>query len=153
MKLKRGTVREDGKILWSSFFRNGKIQEYWVKSEKYDQLVESERKRSKKRYKENPKANLESCKRWYQINKEIKLKKCKEYRDSNQNLYNNNKKKRMEKNPLYKCSCGIRSLIGVCIRNGGFKKSTKTADILGCSFEQFKAHLESQFKLGMSWDN
>lgn len=59
----------------------------------------------------------------------------------------------MEKNPLYKFSCGIRSLIGVCIRNVGFKKSTKTADILGCSFEQFKAHIESQFKPGMSWKN
>ena len=34
-----------------------------------------------------------------------------------------------------------------------FQKKTKTYCILGCSFEEFKTHIEHQFKDGMSWEN
>ena len=42
-------------------------------------------------------------------------------------------------------------LIGKSFRNGGFNKKSKTAEILGCTFEEFHQHIESQFKDGMSW--
>ena len=35
----------------------------------------------------------------------------------------------------------------------GICKSKSTIKLLGCSIEHLKYHLESQFKLGMSWDN
>jgi len=35
----------------------------------------------------------------------------------------------------------------------GYKKNTKTKSILGCSFSEFKAHMENQFTQGMSWNN
>jgi hypothetical protein len=50
-------------------------------------------------------------------------------------------------------TCRLRSLIGESIKRGGFKKSSKTAEILGCSFEEFKIHIENQFTEGMTWDN
>jgi hypothetical protein len=153
MKSKRGIIREDGRIFWSYSKRNGKIIEYWTTEEQYKKLTTKEKNRSKERYKKNPESNLESCKRWYQKNKKHKLNKCKEYRQENRELYRNNIKKRRNENPLYRCSSGIRSLIIGCMRNGGFKKTTKTSDILGCSFEEFKAHIESQFLPRMSWDN
>ena len=34
-----------------------------------------------------------------------------------------------------------------------FKKSKSTETLVGCSFEDLKAHLESQFKDGMNWEN
>ncbi|MDD4242722.1 MAG: hypothetical protein PHG08_00280 [Bacilli bacterium] len=55
--------------------------------------------------------------------------------------------------PLFKLKGNIRSLIGGSIRKGGYKKSSQTAAILGCTFEEFKLHIEKQFKEGMSWDN
>ena len=39
------------------------------------------------------------------------------------------------------------------MRRLGYKKTSKTAEILGCSFEEFKVHIENQFIDGMSWDN
>ena len=39
------------------------------------------------------------------------------------------------------------------LNNKGYKKTSKTQDIIGCSFEEFKSHLESQFKDWMSWEN
>lgn len=45
----------------------------------------------------------------------------------------------------------IRSHICVAIRRND--KSGKIVDALGCSIDEFKAHLESQFEPGMTWDN
>ena len=33
------------------------------------------------------------------------------------------------------------------------KKAKKTTEILGCDFETFKEHIESQFNENMNWDN
>lgn len=33
------------------------------------------------------------------------------------------------------------------------QKSASTEKLLGCSFEQLKSHLESQFLPGMTWEN
>lgn len=37
--------------------------------------------------------------------------------------------------------------------NGKIKKSTTTIELLGCSIEYFKQHIEKKFKKGMSWEN
>jgi hypothetical protein len=47
----------------------------------------------------------------------------------------------------------IRSLILVSIKKMGYSKKSKTNEILGCSFEVFKQHIERQFKKGMTWNN
>jgi len=152
MKLKCGAVREDGMVFWR-YNKKSKNGQYWITKEKYEEIKRKERERSRKRRKKDPTIHRSYNKKWYEKNKEHKLKKCKEYRDANRELYRDNLRRRRKENPLYRCSSGIRSLIIGCMRNGGFKKSTKTAEILGCSFEEFKAHLESQFLPGMSWDN
>ena len=36
---------------------------------------------------------------------------------------------------------------------GGLKKSAPTLSYLGCSVAEFRAHLERQFKPGMTWEN
>jgi len=47
----------------------------------------------------------------------------------------------------------MRILIGASIRKKKFSKTSKTENILGCSFEEFFTHIESQFIDGMSWEN
>jgi hypothetical protein len=39
------------------------------------------------------------------------------------------------------------------IKRQGYSKTSKTQDILGCSFEELKLHLESKFEDWMTWDN
>ena len=55
--------------------------------------------------------------------------------------------------PLYKLRCNISSLIKNALKNGNFKKTSKTANILGCSYEEFQLHIENQFQPNMTWDN
>lgn len=37
--------------------------------------------------------------------------------------------------------------------NGTYKKSQRTEEILGCTMEEFKKHIELQFTEGMTWNN
>lgn len=62
-------------------------------------------------------------------------------------------KRRRAYDPVFAAKMRIRSLIGNCLRCRGFKKSSATAKILGCSWEQLRIHIERQFLAGMTWDN
>jgi hypothetical protein len=89
-----------------------------------------------------------------------KLKKSiqnKKYREKNRDVIKENKKiekqKRLSKNPLVKLRYRISNNISVSLRRKNIKKTSKTQDILGCSFEDFKKHIESLWESWMNWDN
>jgi hypothetical protein len=66
------------------------------------------------------------------------------------NKYASEKRKR---DSLFNLSCNIRSLIRSSFKNKGFKKNSKTAEILSCSFEEFKIYINNQFEDWMNWNN
>lgn len=125
-------------------------------------ISQSSKKYSKQYHLDN-KVNLNKKNKDYRLNNKEKVKEYnKEYRLNNKekskeyNLNNKDKNNERQKNrklnePLFKLIVNTRSLIGSSIRNNGYSKKSKTYEILGCSFEQFKAHLESQFTEGMTW--
>ena len=51
----------------------------------------------------------------------------------------------------------FKSNIKAAIRNSfktkGFSKNSRTREILGCSSEEFKIHIEKQFQSWMTWNN
>jgi hypothetical protein len=65
-------------------------------------------------------------------------------------IWHNNQ---IKTNPVYRCKCSIRSLIKMSIKGKGYNKNSKTQQILGCSFDQFKTYIESKFTKGMTWLN
>jgi hypothetical protein len=77
-----------------------------------------------------------------QENKTIIRRKDLEYR-----------KKRMEIDDLYKAKTIAREVIRKAISRGGYKKNSRTEQILGCDYETFKSHIESKFTEGMNWQN
>ena len=107
-----------------------------------------------KEYKENNKKILnEKSKIYWQNNKDKKRLKNKRYREKNKAKRNEKEKNKRINDILYKLRGNIRTLIGHSIRKGGFKKSSETAKILGCTFEEFKIHLKSKFEKWMNWNN
>ena len=177
MKLKRGTIREDGMIFWAY---TSKGNEWWMNKEKFDIYFDKRKNTSKEKIKEYSKKyrsnnlhklktynkeyrkkNKQKVKTWksniYKLNAEKKCEQTKKHYRKNKekiikkmNEYNKIKKKI---NPLFKLKCNIRNLILQAFKTIGRRKNTKTEKILGCSFQDFKAHIESQFQLGMSWKN
>lgn len=62
-------------------------------------------------------------------------------------------RKRALVDPTYALSVRIRRLIQMSLSAGGYGKKSSTLRILGCDFSEFKAHIESLFMPGMTWDN
>ncbi len=140
---------------------------------------ENNQEKVKKYCQNNKEYHKSYSKNYYLNNKEIinkkyskpinKIKKQeiknKEYhKNYHKEYYKNNREKLIEygkkyfkdrrKNDiLFKISSNIRVLISQVIKKNNYKKNTKTEFILGCSFEDFKLHLESKFQPWMNWDN
>lgn len=62
-----------------------------------------------------------------------------------------NDKKRKAEDPQYKLTCNLRSRVNRAIKSE-YRNGSAVQD-LGCSVPELKAHLESRFQSGMSWDN
>lgn len=60
---------------------------------------------------------------------------------------------RRQSDPMFKLRSNISTLIANSLTNQGYKKTSRSASILGCSFDYFYTHIERLFTVGMSWDN
>ena len=62
-------------------------------------------------------------------------------------------KRKLSEDSLYRFKHNIGCRIRQSFKNNGYTKKSKTFKILGCTFDEFKIHIESQFENWMSWDN
>ena len=79
-----------------------------------------------------------------------KDKRDKWFLDNRQKIYEYRKHKR-NTDPQYKIACCVRVRVKAVLK--GQIKCLKTLELIGCSLDHFKKHIESQFKEGMSWRN
>jgi hypothetical protein len=96
---------------------------------------------------------LEYQKNYYINNNDKKLKYAKEYRESNREkrkVYEVNRKKN---DPIYKLKHLVRNRIYKFLILKKITKKDKTFEIVGCTPQELKLHLEQKFNSGMSWDN
>ena len=91
------------------------------------------------------------------IYKENNKDKIKKYKSDNRDKINRNALNyyynRIKIDAVYHLSIKIRNLIRISIKKRGYSKKSKTNEILGCSFDEFKIYLESKFENWMTWDN
>ncbi len=114
----------------------------------------------KKYYLDNKEVIREKQKDYYSENREIIRCVQKNYRDNNRDIltiknreYTKKYKDSKKGNILWELSSRIRTSFGNSFRDNGYSKNSKTEIILGCSFEEFKIYLESNFETWMTWDN
>ena len=108
-------------------------------------------------YLKNKEKRKEASKQYYIQNQEIQ-KISQKYNRSinkeNRRQYNNIYfRKRKQKDSLFKLKCDLRCSLNHIFQKLFLKKNKKTVEILGCSFEEFKIHLEKQFDSNMNWNN
>jgi hypothetical protein len=63
------------------------------------------------------------------------------------------KQKIKRKDPMCKFKESVRNRIRNSIKHNGLQKNSKTSEILGCSFDEFRLYLESKFESWMNWEN
>ena len=149
-----------------------KNNEWWMTPEKFEKYLERKRLNSKKFRIENTERYRQQTRKSYYKNIKKRRADQKKYYDKNRVdllaknkiWVNNNRdrirkymrkyqKERAKKDPIFLLSrrCGGR--IRDAFRYKGFGKNTKTAKMLGCSWEQLKDHIENQFVSGMTWED
>jgi len=119
-------------------------KEYFMVKNKEFHIVNKENisERKRKYYLENCEKIRERKRKYYLENKE---------RLNKQSVVRVNKRK--DDDDLFKLSCNIRGLIHSTLKLKGYRKKSKTCEILGCSFEEFKTYLETKFESWMNWNN
>jgi hypothetical protein len=83
---------------------------------------------------------------------------CKLCEKKQKKIYNQNNKEtrkkyrnnRRLKDPKYRLLCNFRSRLQEILGGG---RSKHTLEVLGCSLEELKQHIESQFQPWMTWEN
>lgn len=153
----------------TEFNKNGKYYYSMCKVCKKQYRTENYERESnlrRKRYEIN-KDKINEQKREYRkkdVYKQYRLNNREKYSELNKEYYQNNKNKinkqkleyiknKYKTNHLFRLSQTIRSSIRFSFKKNGYTKNNRTYEILGCSFEEFKLHLESKFESWMTWDN
>ena len=126
-----------------------KFKEYKIdnkdKSKVYNKKYRDKNKDKIKSYKltEDQKINKKIyTKKWLEKNKEqVKIQK------------NKYKIEKMKIDVLFSLKHTINTSILYHLRKFGYSKKSRTYEVLGCSFDEFKLYLESKFEDWMTWEN
>jgi flagellar biosynthesis GTPase FlhF len=107
-----------------------------------------------KKWKEsNSEKVKESQKKWKENNSEKLKKYQKEWYLQNKNILNEKIKLKKLTNPIFLISCSVRKRMSDYIRKNNILKKNKTFEIVGCTPQQLKEYIQSQFRDNMSWEN
>lgn len=135
---KREKLTEDEKII---------IKEYnkiWRENNK-----KSQKEKKRIYYLNNKNTILANAKVYRENNKES----IKEYQDAYKDIKNKNRIERLKSDPLYALEKNIRNNIYDAFKRNDYKKTSRTFEIIGCSYLELKVHLESKFEDWMTWEN
>jgi hypothetical protein len=75
------------------------------------------------------------------------------WRKNNRDKINEYNRNRKLTDPIFKLKHSMNSRMRVFMKSKNITKRNKTFEIIGCSPEELKIHLENQFTEGMSWEN
>lgn len=155
-------------------------EEFFLKKEKKKEINSKSYKKNASQRKlerslyvlRNYEKNLKSAKSSYHKNKE----KHKEKRDAyaakwreenrpkaremvadwakrNKKKIRESERKRRQNNPRLTIVDSVRRLIQRAFQKRHIKKDARTAEIVGCTWDELASHIESKFAEGMNWDN
>jgi len=153
--LKNKIYRENNKEIISEKRKNNRNLNYF--NERYLNNKTEMLEYFKERYNKNKEHILEYQKKYYKENKnKIQKTKNKWYINNKENILerqNHNHKLRKKNDILYKLKILIKNNIKNSLNSKNIIKENRTHEILGCSIDEFKRHLESQWESWMNWDN
>lgn len=140
-----------GKIFYQ--YKNG--HEYWVTPERFEQNDVVRKRLSSQWQRDNSEKRNQDQRKWLAKPGKLEIKR-QSYRNwvakPEGRLVRRKVTQRYLQTVDGKLINCIRSRIAAALKQG-HTKSASTLLLIGCSIQQFREHLESQFEGGMSWDN
>lgn len=159
------------------YVKAAKNGEYWTTREKFDRMQEKKkakarewveknkdycRSASRKSYAKHREKRLSENRAQYRAKREDRLAWNKQWvannKDRVREYHRDYAKSRRLEDPLFMLTGRCRARVTDAFRRGalgkaGFTKKSKTLDLVGCTWEDLKAHIESLFLDGMTWEN
>lgn len=145
--IRSGTKFPDWSYIWL------KERSRRISNEKYAAMPPDERKARNRILMDNrcPVTQAATLKAWKEKNREKHLASVQSWRDANpEKIRGYAKKARKGKHRPWHAS---RKRFKEVMRRCKIGKSVRHSDLIGCSPSQFRTHLESKFKRGMTWEN
>ena len=103
---------------------------------------------------ENIEKEREKARNWARSNPEKVRENRRKLRQANPERIREGRRRshqRLRENPIYRLIRACRSRITKALR--GRDKSARTQELIGCTWEELRRHIESQFTKGMNWNN
>lgn len=123
-----------------------------------DKIAEAQRKwraanreeirERKRQYRER---NLQKVREQHRQSRARNLQKIRARRQANREKIAEARRKWYKLNPAFRLSLVCRTRVTNALK--GRDKSAKTKEIIGCTWEELRCHIESQFTKGMHWNN
>ena len=124
----------------------------------YDKLYrEANKDKIKAYHKKYSAENIDKIMARYWANRESELERMKNWKKANRERLSKYQQKyykeREAVDEVFRMRNAVAATIYAAFKRKGYGKDTKTFEILGCPYEEFKNHIESQFEDWMNWDN
>lgn len=169
-KHKRGDIRDDGMIFWNygTRYPNG---EYWVTKDRFESIDQRRkylyklnfvsRATGKSRGKKPDSPEVREAKKRENY---LKFRSDPErvekqrlariaWQKRNKDYLNAKHKEKRDNDPVFATAHRVRRLTNFAFERKGYKKNGTSEQLLGCTWDQLKTHIESKFLPGMSWVN
>jgi hypothetical protein len=101
----------------------------------------------------NPEPHREKVRRWREKNREKESASNRARWPGRREMEMQRKRERYANDPLYALKTTVRNRVGGVFRQSGFRKGSKTEQMVGCTWAELMRHLERQFLRGMTWEN
>lgn len=121
--------------------RTKKQTEIGYFKERYEENKDEILKGQIEAYKANPTSRIKSACQWNKDNQKRRREIVKGY-----------KLRKRQSSMAYVLATRVAAGVRIALHKAKCPKKSKTVEILGCSFEEFRTHMERQFTKGMSWD-
>lgn len=121
-----------------------------------DRVQVQDRARAKAWHHSNKDRYRESNRKWAAENREHLRRYQQSWRDQNRPAIRQQLRERKaewKKDPIWSLKNQVSSLVRSSLKKRGFRKGSRTCEILGCDYQFFVAHIERQFLKGMTWEN
>jgi hypothetical protein len=140
--------------------RENNKEKFNLYAKKWNQKNKEKINEKRRKNRANNLSNINEKEKLYRlINKEKINKKSREWAKNNREKVNKRSReyeaKRMNEDLLFKFKKRVRDNISKSFKRGinQYQKNAKTETILGCTINEFRIYIESQFKKGMTFEN
>ena len=143
-------VHKEERAAYNKAYREAHQEEIRAYRETHRQEAKAYHRAYREVHQEEKKAYTKT---WHEVHKKEQAAYRRVYYETHGKELNAYRQARRISDSIYRLIACLRGRVASALRAGGYSKKSSTLDIVGCTLEELKAHLEKQFWSGMTWEN